>query len=168
MNPWDLSASELLTWGILLHLIADWPLQNDWMANNKMKRRARRIDTDRDVRVRWPRWWDRHTAAYIHAGIHGLLLMLIFGWVATPLAIVHLIIDTRWPVIRWSQFIKQTQPRLPLWPEKDVDENNRNAYFLFNVGKGAPMMDMGMEVRIWTDQVFHMTCIVIAALLVGV
>ena len=35
MNPWDLDATGLLIWGIVAHLIADWPLQNDWMARHK-------------------------------------------------------------------------------------------------------------------------------------
>ena len=89
-------------------------------------------------------WWDRHQAAYVHALIHGLLLSVIFGWVAILLAITHLIIDTRTPVVWWSKWIEQTQP----------------------LGKGAPIVDVGLEVRIWTDQVFHIFCIAVAALLV--
>ena len=141
MNPWELSASDLMIWGLVLHLIADWPLQNDWMANCKMKRRIRRgLD---NVVVPSP-WWDRHLAAYIHASIHGFLLSIVFGWAAIPLAITHLLIDTRTPVVWWSRLIEQTQP----------------------LGKGAPIVDIGLEVRIWTDQVFHIFCIAIAALLV--
>ena len=73
-----------------------------------------------------------------------MLLSVIFGWAAIPLAIVHLFIDTRTPVVWWSKLIRQTQP----------------------IGKGAPIVDVGLEVRIWTDQVFHIFCIAVAALLV--
>lgn len=130
MNPWGLSASDLLVWGIVLHLIADWPLQNDWMANHKALRRHQRGSS----------WWDRHPAAYVHSGIHGLILSFIFGWVAIPLALSHFLIDCRWIVVTWSRFIRQTQPQM--------------------------MYDIGFEVRFWTDQVFHITCIALAALLV--
>jgi hypothetical protein len=136
VNPFDLSASDLLVWGIVLHLIADWPLQNDWMANNKA---------------------DLHNVAgYVHAGIHGLLLALVFGWAAAPLALAHLLIDTRKPVVWWSRLVRQTQPYVAFLPTKD---------------KGAPMLtpavDVGLMVRFWTDQVFHITCIAIAALVVA-
>lgn len=137
VNPWSLTASELLVWGITLHLIADWPLQNDWMANNKA-----------DL---------RKSAGYVHAGIHGLLLSLVFGWAAIPLAIVHLIIDTRKPVVWWSKLVKQTQPA------------NRSFYQRPNSIRGVeeiPVYDVGLEVRFWTDQVFHIACIAAAAVLV--
>jgi len=141
MNPWDLSASELLIWGLVLHLIADWLLQNDWMASNKMKRGNGKTDN--------PAWWNRHWAAYVHASIHAFFLALIFGWVAIPLAFAHLIIDCRWVVVKWAQLIRQTPANLLML--------------------GAPKMallDVGAIVRIWVDQVFHITCIAVAALLV--
>jgi hypothetical protein len=136
VNPFDLDATGLMMWGFVAHLIADWPLQNDWMANNKAKRWTLRGDEG------WASWWSRHPAAYVHAGIHGLLLTLVFGWVAAPLALAHLVIDTRWPVARWSRLIGQTQPS----------------------GGGY---DVGLEVRFWTDQVFHIACIAIAALAIS-
>jgi hypothetical protein len=120
MNPWDLTASELLVWGIVLHLIADWPLQNDYLAKHKAT---------------------RATAAVIHAGIHTVLLALVFGWAAVPLGVAHAIIDTRRPVVWWSQLVRQTQP-------------------------GGQGYDVGLEVRFWTDQVFHIATIAAAALLV--
>lgn len=134
MNPWDLDATALMIWGLVAHLIADWPLQNDWMANHKAGRRLRwgshkdaRKLSDAEVAAQAgnsvivtaygntyaelpTRWWDRHPAAYVHAGIHGLGLALVFGWLAAPLALVHLLIDTRVPVRWWSQRIGQTQP----------------------------------------------------------
>ena len=124
MNPRNLSASELLIWGIVLHLLADWLLQNDWMSRNKANL--------------------LHPAGYIHAGIHGLLLSAIFGWAALPLAVAHLLIDIRKPVEWWSRLIRQTQPT-----------------------RGDYLVDIGLEVRFWTDQVFHIVCVAAAALLVA-
>lgn len=139
MNPMDLTSSELLVWGIVLHLVADWPLQNHWMANNKQSL--------------------RHPAAYVHAGIHCLLLSIIFGWVAFPLAVVHLLIDTRIPLIWWGKVYMQTQPEgeyLSL-PSRN-DRTAVNHFYLW---------DVGTEVRFWTDQVFHIACIAVAALLIA-
>lgn len=120
-----MSGADLLVWGIVAHLVADWPLQNDWMARNKANL--------------------RHPAGYVHAGIHGVLLALVFGWVAVPLAVAHLLIDTRKPVVWWSRLVRQTQPD----PSR------------------FPIVDIGTEVRFWTDQVFHIACIALAALLVA-
>lgn len=127
MNPWDLSASDLLVWGLVLHLIGDWLFQNDWMANNKKNL--------------------KHPAGYVHAGIHGIILSLVFGWAAIPLAIVHLLIDTRTPVTWWAQLIRQT-PATVLVVNK------------------YPLMSVGSVVRLWVDQVFHIACVAVAALLV--
>ena len=154
MNPWDLSASDLLVWGVVLHLIADWPLQNDWMANNKMQRRMRHVRPSWDRGTVWTtpgHWFDRHPAAYVHAAIHGALLALVFGWVAAPLALVHLIIDCRWPVAKWSRFVRQTQP-------------SGKAVVTWKDPEPLYVVDIGTEVRFWTDQVFHIACVAIAAL----
>jgi hypothetical protein len=104
---------------------ACWPLQNDWMANNKA-----------DL---------KNSAAYVHSGIHLIALSFVFGWVAVPLAFSHLLIDTRTPVVWWSMLIKQTQP----------------------TGSRTPFVDIGIEVRFWTDQVFHIMCVAVAALVIG-
>jgi hypothetical protein len=137
VNPHDLSASDLLVWGIVLHLIADWPLQNAWMAKYKVK--------------------PFHPAGYIHAAIHGFLLALVFGWAAFPLAISHLLIDFRKPVTWWSRVVQQTQPKNRIifqrWTTTGPVEE-------------IPVYDLGLEVRIWTDQVFHIACVAVAALLV--
>jgi len=164
VNPWDLSSSELLIWGIVLHLVADWPLQTDWMANNKAERRTRHMRRG-DGMMTPPRmfqpstpWWDRHPAAYFHAGIHGILLSAIFGWVAAPLALAHLLIDTRTPVVWWMKMMRQTQPKnqftltFPLTPNEET--------------MLASLYDIGTTVRLWIDQVFHFVCIAVAALLV--
>lgn len=161
MNPFDLSASDLLIWGIVLHLIADWPLQSDWMATKKMLRAnlgmipGDGMTTAPSRMHPYTLWFVRHPAAYIHAGIHGLFLAIVFGWVAAPIAVAHLIIDCRWPVAKWSQLMRQTQPTL-VWVR------------LREVNKIVPHYSMGHEVRIWTDQVFHIACIAIAAILVTV
>lgn len=152
INPWDLSASDLLIWGIVVHLVADWPLQNDWMANNKMKRGVR------------GKWYLRHVAAHAHAWVHILFLSMVFGWpIGVLLGLTHLIIDTRWPVVKWSQFIGQTQPKPPVWLSIVQMEYQPSI-----LPDGAPLMDVGMEVRFWTDQVFHIICIAAAALLVHI
>lgn len=158
MNPWDLSASDLLIWGIVLHLIADWPLQTDWMAKNKANLKS--------------------PAGYVHAFVHGAFLSLIFGWVALPLAILHLLIDTRWPVVMWSKLMGQTQPKKPVWIRNKYGPQGIDWDFqaalpkpgpeLSYSGEGPPLMDVGMEVRFWVDQVFHIVCIAVAALLVTV
>lgn len=136
MNPFGLDATSLMVWGLVAHLIADWPLQSDWMAKNKASL--------------------RHPAGYVHAGLHGLALALVFGWVAAPLALSHLLIDTRKPVAWFSKVMRQTQPgtRLLTGGGEEVKPTT------------VPLMDVGMEVRFWVDQVWHVACIAIAALLV--
>lgn len=119
-------ASELLLWGIVIHLIIDWLGQNEWMAVNKANL--------------------RHPAGYVHAGLHGLGMLLIFAWPAALfIAVTHLLIDTRKPVEWWSRLIRQTQPD----PAR------------------FPVMDIGADVRIWADQVWHIAVIAIVALVVA-
>ena len=66
---------------LMLHLIADWLLQNEWMSVNK-------------VRL-------THPAAWVHGGIHGILLGLLFGWVGgVVLALLHIMVDAVLPVKR--------------------------------------------------------------------
>lgn len=81
-------ATILLVWGVMVHLIADWLFQNDWMAIHK-------IDL-------------RHPAAWVHSGIHTLGLCLIFSWpVALLIGFTHLLIDTRKPLLWWMRVIKR-------------------------------------------------------------
>jgi len=82
---------------LMLHLIGDWLLQNEWMAINK-------------VRL-------SHPAAWLHGGIHGVLLGLIFGWAGgLVLAALHMIIDTRYPIRWWIKVFKKCgdSPDLPI------------------------------------------------------
>lgn len=141
MNPFDLSASDLMIWGLVAHLVADWPLQNDWMAKHKANL--------------------KHPAGYVHAYIHGFFLVFVFGWAAIPLAVVHLLIDTRVPVVWWSKLVRQTQP------SNDFAMSDTISFESRTYAPPIPVYSIGHEVRFWTDQVFHIICIAIAALLIG-
>jgi hypothetical protein len=75
--------------GLVAHLVADWILQNDWMAKNKTSL--------------------RHPAAWTHAAIHALCLGIALGWLAgLVLGITHLLIDTRVPVAWWIRVFKKS------------------------------------------------------------
>ena len=110
-------------------------------------------------------WWDRHPAAYVHAGMHGAAQLLVFPWwAALAIGITHLLIDTRVPVAWWSKLIRQTQPegahlRLALY---EADDDPKAPTF-----KGGPVFDIGADVRIWADQVWHIGVIALLALLVA-
>ena len=97
--------------GFIAHLVADWLLQNSWMAVNK-----------RDL---------RHSAGWIHASIHGLLLGLALGWAGgAVLGVLHLLIDTGYPVDWWVRVFKKSD--------------------------ASPQAAL---IRIWTDQVIHIAAI---------
>jgi hypothetical protein len=146
-----MTATSLLLWGLVVHLVVDWLGQNEWMAVNKMKRHTWLVPGDGILRApsrmhEVSYWWWRHPAAYVHAGLHGAAQLLVFPWYgALAIGITHLIIDTRWPVQAWSRLIRQTQPD----PSR------------------FPLMDIGAEVRIWNDQVWHIGVIAALALLVA-
>ena len=74
--------------GLLAHLVADWILQNDWMALNKTRL--------------------RHPGAWVHAGMHALCLCFALGWLGgLVLGLIHLLIDTRVPVDWWIRVFKK-------------------------------------------------------------
>jgi hypothetical protein len=76
--------------GLVAHLVADWLLQNDWMALNK---------TD----LRKPAGW-------VHASIHAVLLSLALGWQGgVVLGALHLIIDTGRPLDWWIRIFKRCE-----------------------------------------------------------
>lgn len=76
-------------YGLIAHLIADWPLQNDWIAQHK----------DRIT----------HPAAWLHATIHAVFLTWALGWPAgLLLALTHILIDTRLPLRWWQRVFGQT------------------------------------------------------------
>ena len=134
MNPWDLDATGLMVWGLVAHLIADWPLQNDWMARNKSN--------------------PLHLAAPVHASVHAILLAVVFGWPGVVLGAAHFFIDLRTPVVWWSRLVRQTQPS----GTEGVTWYDPHPVLLY---------DVGLEVRFWTDQVFHIACIAVAALVIA-
>lgn len=114
-----MTATDLLAWGIVAHLVADWLLQNEWMALGKVNL--------------------RHPAAWTHGAIQLVALALVFPWsAALALTAAHMIIDTRGPLIWWRRVFRQTV-----------------------AGPMAP------HVAIWSDQVAHILCIAVAAILAG-
>jgi hypothetical protein len=99
------SATELLVWAIVIHIVADWLLQTEWMAANK---------TDL-----------RHPAGWVHAGSYALLMALIFPLGAVLLiGVAHLLIDTRVPVTWWLRVVKRVreEQRSPIL-EMAVDQS---------------------------------------------
>jgi hypothetical protein len=100
---------------ILIHLVIDWFFQNEWMAVNKVN--------------------PRHPAGYIHAGLHGIgLLLLLPVWACVIVAVAHWLIDLRSPLTWWKKTFRQTRE--------------------------GPI---AMHVGIWTDQVAHFIVIALAA-----
>lgn len=155
-------AAALAFWGIVVHRVCDWLLQSDWMAKHKAAPRyvTRWVNdqlTGRNFEVSCP-WWDRHPAAYVHAGIHGvgfLALAILTPWTAWAAGVVfvtHLLIDTRVPVAWWSRLVRQTQPaglKTEIW----VHPKDKPEWKTWNDVR--PLYDVGTEVRIWSDQVWH-------------
>ena len=79
----------LFLWGALAHLVADWFLQNEWMALNKVK--------------------PLHPAGWVHAAIHAAALALVFPIsIALALGLVHWFIDLRFALAAWRRFFHQT------------------------------------------------------------
>ena len=100
--------TSVLLWAIVAHLVADWLFQTEWMAVNKTNL--------------------RNPAAWVHGGINTFFLLFVFPWYLALLAgILHMLIDTRIPVIWWMKVVKRMKP-------------------------GGPLYAL---VQIWVDQVFH-------------
>ncbi len=109
------NATDLLLWGLVVHLFCDWILQNDWMAKNKTSL--------------------YHPAAWIHGGIHGLGMLLIFPVLpAIILGLSHMLIDLRVIMVLWRQLFRQTQEGV-----------------------------FAIHVAIWGDQVVHISIIAFIA-----
>jgi hypothetical protein len=74
---------------LVAHLVADWLLQNNWMAQHKYQL--------------------RHPAAWVHGAIHALCLTWALGWQGgVVLSLVHMLIDTRIPVGWWMRNFKDS------------------------------------------------------------
>jgi hypothetical protein len=92
--------------GVMAHLVADWLLQNEWMARNKAN--------------------PRHPAGWVHAGIHALCLGVALGWRAgLVLGFVHWLIDTRRPVEWWIRVYKKSSgvpeaAQIAVWTDQVV------------------------------------------------
>jgi len=89
-----LPPTDLLLWGIVAHLVADWLLQTEWMALNKSA--------------------ITHPASWAHASVHLILMLLVFSWpLAVGIAATHLVIDTRIPIKWWMRTVKRMPPTVP-------------------------------------------------------
>src|SRR5512142_3403400 len=74
---------------LMAHLVADWLLQNDWMAMNKTRL--------------------SHPAGWVHASIHAICLGLALGPLAgAVLGAIHLLLDTRVPLEWWIRVFKKS------------------------------------------------------------
>jgi hypothetical protein len=143
-----MSVIEFIVYGWMLHFIADWFFQNDWMARNKSRRRTpttatffRRTHIPAEHRYEGDgtRWWDRHPSLYVHAAIHTAIQLVIFPWWgALAIGISHFFLDTRTPLEWWGRLTRQT-----------ADGPFKN------------------HVAIWRDQVAHLAAIVIVAQVCG-
>jgi len=97
-------ATILFVWALVVHLVADWLLQTEWMARHKMSL--------------------RHPAAWVHSGIHTLGLLLVFSWpIALFVGVTHLLIDTRKPLLWWLRVVKQmptdqAAPLVEIWVDQ--------------------------------------------------
>ena len=120
-------AAELVVWSVVAHLVADWPLQSDWMAKNKSNL--------------------SHPAGYIHGLIHAGLIALVYllivpWWLAIPagllVGLAHWFIDLRILMLWWQQ--------------------------VYGFAQTGPVIS---QVKIWTDQVFHLVVLAIVSGLVS-
>lgn len=116
--------TDMILAGIAVHLFVDWFLQNDWMAANKMK---------------WVGYFP-HPAGLIHAGLHGLAMLLVFPWWgALAVGAAHWFIDLRFPLIWWRKTFRMTTD---------------------------PLNPAALHVAIWQDQVAHVLVILAVGSLV--
>jgi len=84
-----MTSGELIAWGFVMHNVADWLLQNDWMAVNKVRGLG--------------------LAAWVHGLIYGLCMWPIFGAVGgLALMLWHVAVDTRVPVDWLIRIMRKT------------------------------------------------------------
>lgn len=93
--------TTVFVWAMMIHLVADWMLQTEWMVVNKAKL--------------------THIAAWAHSGIHCVALLLILPWyLALAVGITHLLIDTRIPVNWWMKTIKGVPKDSPTFGQVEL------------------------------------------------
>ncbi len=93
--------TSLFVWAVMIHLVADWPLQTEWMVVNKM-----------DL---------KHVAAWVHSGIHAVCLLLVLPWyLALGVGITHLLIDTRIPLNWWMTTFKRVPKSSPIYSQVEI------------------------------------------------
>lgn len=138
--------TDLILMAVAVHLFVDWFLQNDFMAANKMKWVAvtdpvcpnpycHNVNCRYNRPLRLP-----HPAGLIHAGLHGLAMLLVFPWwAALTVGVAHWFIDLRFPLIWWRKTFRMT-----------TDTANPAA----------------MHVAIWQDQVAHVLVIFVVGIFV--
>jgi hypothetical protein len=90
--------TNVLIWGLVAHVVGDWLLQNEWMAQHKS-----------DL---------RHPAGWVHGAIHAVCLLWLMPW---PLALLvglsHVVIDTRAPVQWWMRVVKGMSPATAVYDD---------------------------------------------------
>jgi hypothetical protein len=91
---------------LVAHLVADWLLQNDWMAHHKGKL--------------------SHPGSWLHGAIHALALAWALDWRAgLVLGAVHMAIDTRVPLAWWIRSFKHSEsapdaPSIAMWADQTL------------------------------------------------
>jgi hypothetical protein len=82
------NSTDLLVWGIIGHLVADWLFQTEWMSVHKNNL--------------------AQPAAWVHGGVHVLVMLLMFPpYLAILIGLTHVLIDSRTPVLWWMKTVKQ-------------------------------------------------------------
>lgn len=80
--------AELFIKGLIIHLLVDFFLQSDWIAQHKTNL--------------------RHPAAWLHGALNVIGNLLVFSpAIAISLGLTHMLIDMRYPLIWWRGLFKQ-------------------------------------------------------------
>jgi hypothetical protein len=99
-------ALTLFERALVAHLVADWLLQNDWMAHHKCRL--------------------THPAAWVHGAIQALALAWALGWRGgLVLGLLHTLIDTRIPLAWWIRWFKKSESApeassIAMWTDQAV------------------------------------------------
>jgi len=82
--------AELFIKGLIVHLVVDFFLQSDWLSENKKQ--------------------IGHPAAWLHSALHLLGYLLVFSLpIAIGLALSHLVLDVRRPLVWWRSSLAKTR-----------------------------------------------------------